>query len=92
MVTPTFSGQTILIAEGDLETALDLQDYYVGQGAQVFTAYRWERALEFGERLQSLSRVVVGKSFAAKAGELRRRLVGRAIPVICGAEGSPSGG
>ena len=81
MFTESLTGSTVLIIEPDIESALDLQDRLVDEGATVVTAYRQERALELVKRA-SLVGVVIESSIYEYNPDLRSRLCGRNIPHV----------
>jgi CheY-like chemotaxis protein len=76
------AGHLILIVEPDPFVAVDLQDTFADEGAQVVTAFRLERALQLAER-PALSAAVIDSAFSTEdRGALCRRLTERKVPFV----------
>ena len=76
------AGRSILIVEPDPFIAVDLQDTFADEGAEVVTAFRLERALQLAER-PTLSAAVIDSALGAEdQAALCWRLAERKVPFV----------
>ena len=82
MKTQTLTGRSILVVEGEIREALDLQDCFAEAGARVFTAYRLECALRHALNTSLSAAVIDISNRAGHSAALCRHLVSRDVPFV----------